>query len=193
MQRLSARPHHVGSPYDKDNAEWILARFRSGAGSAEIETSTCSSRRRRSACVEMVAPTPVPGRRSRSRRLPATPHRRRSDEQLATYNAYSNRRRRHGAAGVRELRPAGGLRGTRPPRHLGQGRDRHRAVRRLVARHQAEGRRRARRDRLPDLLGSRATMATSMRRCFPDGPMRNKDGVQRGSVDGHAARIPAIR
>ena len=24
MQRLTARPHHVGSPYDKDNAEWIL-------------------------------------------------------------------------------------------------------------------------------------------------------------------------
>ena len=27
MQRLSARPHHVGSPYDKDNAEWILAQL----------------------------------------------------------------------------------------------------------------------------------------------------------------------
>src|SRR5271166_5443959 len=26
MQHLSARPHHVGSPYDKDNAEWILDR-----------------------------------------------------------------------------------------------------------------------------------------------------------------------
>ena len=25
MRRLSARPHHVGSPYDKDNAEWILS------------------------------------------------------------------------------------------------------------------------------------------------------------------------
>ena len=25
MRRMSARPHHVGSPYDKDNAEWILA------------------------------------------------------------------------------------------------------------------------------------------------------------------------
>ena len=25
MRRLSARPHHVGSAYDKDNAEWILA------------------------------------------------------------------------------------------------------------------------------------------------------------------------
>ena len=28
---------------------------------------------------------------------------------------------------------------------------------------------------------------------FPDGPMRNKDGVQRGSVHGHAACTPAIR
>ena len=29
MQRLSARPHHVGSPYDKQNAEWILSQFKS--------------------------------------------------------------------------------------------------------------------------------------------------------------------
>ena len=29
MRRLSARPHHVGSPYDKDNAEWILAKLKS--------------------------------------------------------------------------------------------------------------------------------------------------------------------
>src|SRR4051794_4114387 len=29
MQRLSARPHHVGSPYDKDNAEWILKQLQS--------------------------------------------------------------------------------------------------------------------------------------------------------------------
>src|SRR5262245_26522116 len=25
LRRLSARPHNVGSPYDKDNAEWILS------------------------------------------------------------------------------------------------------------------------------------------------------------------------
>ena len=25
MQRLAARPHHVGSPYGKQNAEWIRA------------------------------------------------------------------------------------------------------------------------------------------------------------------------
>jgi hypothetical protein len=27
MKRLSARPHHLGSAYDKDNAEWILSKF----------------------------------------------------------------------------------------------------------------------------------------------------------------------
>ena len=28
MRRLSARPHHVGSPYDKDNAEWLLSKLK---------------------------------------------------------------------------------------------------------------------------------------------------------------------
>jgi hypothetical protein len=37
MQRLSARPHHVGSAYDKDNAEWILAKFKDWGWQAEIE------------------------------------------------------------------------------------------------------------------------------------------------------------
>src|SRR3954468_14510655 len=38
MQRLSARPHHVGSPYDKDNAEWLLAKFKEWGLDAKIET-----------------------------------------------------------------------------------------------------------------------------------------------------------
>src|SRR6202171_5912404 len=37
MRRLSARPHHVGSPYDKDNAEWILGQFKSYGWDAPIE------------------------------------------------------------------------------------------------------------------------------------------------------------
>src|SRR6478752_4659695 len=37
MQKLSARPHHVGSPYDKQNAEWILSRFKSWGLDAQIE------------------------------------------------------------------------------------------------------------------------------------------------------------
>src|SRR5260221_1227019 len=28
MQRLAARPHHVRSPYDNDNAEWIFAKLK---------------------------------------------------------------------------------------------------------------------------------------------------------------------
>src|SRR5579863_5165473 len=38
MRHLSARPHHVGSPYDKENAEWILARFKEWGLDAKIET-----------------------------------------------------------------------------------------------------------------------------------------------------------
>src|SRR6202042_2070455 len=38
MRRLSARPHNVGSPYDKENAEWILAQFKQWGLQAEIET-----------------------------------------------------------------------------------------------------------------------------------------------------------
>ena len=36
-ERLSARPHHVGSPYDKDNAEWMLAQFKEWGWDATIE------------------------------------------------------------------------------------------------------------------------------------------------------------
>src|ERR1700722_10129627 len=37
MQRLSARPHHVGSPYDKENADWILAQYKQWGWDAHIE------------------------------------------------------------------------------------------------------------------------------------------------------------
>ncbi|HET9832147.1 MAG TPA: hypothetical protein VFP91_10570, partial [Vicinamibacterales bacterium] len=36
MQRLAARPHHVGSPYSKDNAEWMLAQFKAWGWDAQI-------------------------------------------------------------------------------------------------------------------------------------------------------------
>src|SRR4051812_35080510 len=37
MKRLSARPHHVGSPYDKENAEFMAAQFRSWGYDTAIE------------------------------------------------------------------------------------------------------------------------------------------------------------
>ncbi len=38
MQRLSARPHNVGSPYDKDNADWLAAKFKEYGFDTQIES-----------------------------------------------------------------------------------------------------------------------------------------------------------
>src|SRR3712207_3760651 len=38
MRRLSARPHHVGSPHGRDNAEFMAGLFRSWGYDAQIET-----------------------------------------------------------------------------------------------------------------------------------------------------------
>src|SRR6202171_2577768 len=37
MQHLSARPHNVGSAYDKENAEWIAAKFKEFGFDTHIE------------------------------------------------------------------------------------------------------------------------------------------------------------
>ena len=57
MQRLSARPHHVGSPYDKDNAEWMLARFKEWGWDASIESFTVLFPTPKERVLELVAPT----------------------------------------------------------------------------------------------------------------------------------------
>src|SRR6202050_3883500 len=41
MQRLSAHPHHVGSPYDTANAEWILPKFKAWGLDASIDSFAC--------------------------------------------------------------------------------------------------------------------------------------------------------
>ena len=57
MQRLSARPHHVGSPYDKDNAEWISRSSRATGWDARIETFDVLFPTPLERVVEIVAPT----------------------------------------------------------------------------------------------------------------------------------------
>ena len=37
MERLASHPHHVGSPHGKDNAHWMVARFREWGYEAKIE------------------------------------------------------------------------------------------------------------------------------------------------------------
>ena len=57
MRRLSARPHHVGSPYDKDNAEWILIQFKSYGWDVHIENFDVLFPTPIERVVELVAPT----------------------------------------------------------------------------------------------------------------------------------------
>src|SRR5262245_19062416 len=57
MRRLSARPHHVGSPYDKQNAEWILSKFKEWGFDAKIETFDVLFPTPKERLVELVEPT----------------------------------------------------------------------------------------------------------------------------------------
>src|SRR5947207_8438466 len=57
MRRLSARPHNVGSPYDKSNAEWLLAQFKSYGWDAHIESFDVLYPTPTDRLVQMVAPT----------------------------------------------------------------------------------------------------------------------------------------
>jgi N-acetylated-alpha-linked acidic dipeptidase len=88
MRRLSARPHHVGSPYDKDNAEWILARFKEWGFDAHIETFQVLFPTPKERVVEILAPTPF---RAKLQEPPVAvdPTSDQTSEQLPTYNAYS--------------------------------------------------------------------------------------------------------
>ena len=85
MQLLSARPHHVGSPYDKQNAEWILEQYKKWGWDAHIETFQVLFPTPKSRLLEMGAwrakleePT-----------LAIDPTSGQKNEQLPTYNAYS--------------------------------------------------------------------------------------------------------
>ncbi len=88
MKRLAARPHNVGTAYDKDNAEWILARFKSYGLDAHIEQFDVLYPTPRERLVEMVAPTTYRLSLKESA-LAVDPTSGQSTEQLPTYNAYS--------------------------------------------------------------------------------------------------------
>lgn len=57
IKRLSARPHHVGSPYGKENAEFMVNLFRSWGYDAEIETYYVLFPSPKVRVLEMVSPT----------------------------------------------------------------------------------------------------------------------------------------
>jgi len=88
MQRLSARPHHVGSPYDKDNAEWILAHFKEWGLDAHIEQFDVLFPTPKIRVLEMVSPTKFTAKLEEPA-LAIDPTSNQKSEQLPTYNAYS--------------------------------------------------------------------------------------------------------
>jgi N-acetylated-alpha-linked acidic dipeptidase len=88
MKRLSARPHHVGSPYDKENAEWILAQFKQWGLDAHIETFNVLFPTPKLRVLEMTEPTKFTAKLEEPA-LAVDPTSNQKSEQLPTYNAYS--------------------------------------------------------------------------------------------------------
>ncbi len=88
MQRMSARPHHVGSAYDKDNAEWILSKLKEWGLDAKIETFDVLFPTPKERLVELVAPTSFRAKLEEPA-VEADPTSSQREEQLPTYNAYS--------------------------------------------------------------------------------------------------------
>src|SRR6202795_2597753 len=88
MRLLSARPHHVGSPYDRTNAEWILNQFKSYGWDAHIENFDVLFPTPVERVVELVAPTTFRASLQETA-ISLDPTSNQQSEQLPSYNAYS--------------------------------------------------------------------------------------------------------
>ena len=89
MERLTARPHNVGSPYDKDNAEWILSKFKEFGLDAQIESFSVLYPTPKERLVELVDGGPHFTAKLQEPVVPEDPTSNQTAEQLPTYNAYS--------------------------------------------------------------------------------------------------------
>ncbi len=180
MRRMSARPHHLGSPYDKDNAEWILAKFKEFGWDARIETYQVLFPTPKERLLEMVEPTAFKAS-LREPAVAADPTSNQDAEQLPTYNAYSidgdvtaplvyvNYGR---PVDYEELDRRGiSVKGAIVIARYGES---WRGIKPKVA---------AERGAVGCIIYSDpADDGYSVDDVFPSGPMRNRDGVQRGSV-----------
>ena len=89
MQHLSARPHNVGSAYDKENAEWIAAKFKEFGLDTHIEQFDVLYPTPKERAVELVEGGPKFTAKLQEPALPQDPTSGQQSEQLPTYNAYS--------------------------------------------------------------------------------------------------------
>ena len=177
---MSARPHHLGSAYGKQNAEWILARFREWGWDARIENYDVLFPTPKERIVEMVEPSRF---RLTLEEPPVTvdPTSSQKSEQLPSFNAYS---------------VDGEVTGPLVYVNYGRPVDYEELDRRgisvkgaiVIARYGASWR--GIKPKVAAERGAIGCLIYSDPRddgywvdgVFPDGPMRSKDGVQRGSV-----------
>jgi N-acetylated-alpha-linked acidic dipeptidase len=177
---MSARPHHLGSPYGKQNAEWILARFKEWGWDAQIENYDVLFPTPKERLVEMVEPTRF---RLTLEEPPVAvdPTSSQKAEQLPPFNAYS---------------VDGDVTGSLVYVNYGLPSDYEELDRRgisvkgaiVIARYGSSWR-----GIKPKVAAERGAIGCLIysdprddgyfvEGVFPDGPMRSKDGVQRGSV-----------
>jgi N-acetylated-alpha-linked acidic dipeptidase len=89
MEHLTAHPHNVGSTYDKENADWLLARFKEFGLDAHIESFSVLFPTPKERLVELVEGGPHFTAKLQEPPIPEDPTSGQTDEQLPTYNAYS--------------------------------------------------------------------------------------------------------
>ncbi|MDQ6787779.1 MAG: M28 family metallopeptidase [Acidobacteriota bacterium] len=88
LKKLSARPHHVGSPYDKENAEFIASLLKSWGYDTNIETFDVLFPTPKTRVLEMLAPERFTAKIAEPA-LPEDSTSNQQNEQLPVYNAYS--------------------------------------------------------------------------------------------------------
>jgi N-acetylated-alpha-linked acidic dipeptidase len=88
LERLAAKPHHVGSPYDKENAEFIAELFKSWGFETRIERFDVLFPTPKTRELELTAPTKYVARLAEPP-LAQDSTSAQTSEQLPTYNAYS--------------------------------------------------------------------------------------------------------
>jgi N-acetylated-alpha-linked acidic dipeptidase len=89
MQHLSARPHNVGSPYDKENAEWIAAKFKEFGLDTHIEQYDVLYPTPKERVVELVEGGPKFTAKLQEPPVAVDPTSNQQSEQLPTYHVYS--------------------------------------------------------------------------------------------------------
>ena len=180
MLHLAAHPHNVGSEYQRQNAEWLVARYKEWGWDAHIERFDVLYPTPKERVVELVSPTKFVAKLDEPP-LPEDPYTKEKSTQLPGYNIYSadgdvtaplvyvnngmptdyEVLERHGISVSGTIvisRYGGGWRGLKP---------------KLAAEHGAVG---------CIIYSDPADDGYAQDEVLPKGPMRPPDGIQRGSV-----------